>query len=81
MHPIEQRIRKPHDSSVSDSMRDAFPNKTDQEIIAELTRMVVLVAVCYSDIVEGGQDPYEILRRYIFEECDELAGYFPWPPE
>ena len=81
MHLIEQRIRKPHDSAILEAMRLALPNKTDQEIIGELARMIVLVAVCYNDVFEAGTDPYEVFRRYIFEECEDLAGYFPWPPE
>jgi len=81
MNPIEQRIGEPSDDAVYESAKFAHPNKSDEEIIAELMRNLVIVAVCYNDVVEGGRDPYEVFRRYIFEECDELAGYFPWPPE
>ena len=57
MNPIEQRIRNPSDDEVYDGAKEAFPEKADIEIIAELMRMVVIVAVCYNDVVEGGQDP------------------------
>lgn len=59
----------------------AYPDKSDREIVAELMRMVTLVAVSYNDVIEGGDDPYEVFRRFLFEECDELAHYFPWPSE
>ena len=81
MNPVEHRIRSAPDADVYESIRDAFPGKTDAEIIAELARMIVFVAVCWNDVTEGGDDAYEVLRRYIFTECDELAGYFPWPPD
>ncbi len=61
--------------------KKAFPEKTDEEIIAELTRMIVFVAVCYYDVVEGEQSPVEVFDRNIFLNCDDLAGYFPWPDE
>jgi len=81
MHTIERRIRTPPDKAVYSSAREAFPGKADHEIVAELMRLLVVVAVSYNDVLEGGADPYHIFRRYIFEECDDLAGYFPWPPE
>ena len=81
MNPVERRIRAPSVRAVYSSTRDAFPGKTDREIVAELTRMIVFVAVSYNDVVEAGADPHEILRRHIFEECDDLAGFFPWPHE
>ncbi len=77
--PTEQRIRTPSDREVYESARDVFPEKTDIEIIAELVRMIVIVAVCYNDVVEDGQDPEIIFERDIFEECNDLAGFFPWP--
>ena len=78
MHSIERRIRAPSDRDVYDGVRQAFPGKTDIEIIAELMRMVVIVAVCCNDVVEDGQDPLEVLQRHIFTECEELAESFPW---
>ncbi len=78
MHPIERRIRAPSDRDVYDGVRQAFPGKTDIEIIAELMRMVVIVAVCCNNVVEDGQDPLEVLQRHIFTECEELAESFPW---
>ena len=81
MNSIEARIRSVSDIDVCGSIRDAFPGKTNEEVIAELTRMIVIVAVCWNDVIEGGDDPYEVLRRHIFAECDELAGYFPWPED
>ena len=50
-------------------------------IIAELMRMIVMVAVSCNDVIKAGANAYEFFRRYVFEECDEIAGYFPWPPE
>ncbi len=79
MNPIEQRIRDPSDSEVYGSVKEAFPGKTDTEIIAELMRIVTIVAVCYNDVVEDGQCPATVFERHIFAECDELAGFFPWP--
>lgn len=81
MHPIEQRIRAPSDSDVYECAMEAFPNKTDIKIIAELMRMIVIVAVCYNDVVEDGQDPVIVFDRHIFAECDDLAEYFPWPDD
>ena len=81
MNPVERRIRSVPDEEVCDSAQAAFPGRSDGEIIAELTRMTVFVAVCWNDVVEDGQDPYEVFQRHIFTECDELAGYFPWPPD
>ena len=69
------------DGDIYESVRLAFPGKSDREIIAELTRMIVFVAVCWNDVVENEQGPHEVLQRRIFSECDELAEYFPWPPE
>ncbi len=81
MHPVEKRIRNPSDNEVYECVLEAFPEQTDIEIIAELMRMIVIVAVCYNDVVEGGQDAYEVLQRRIFAECDELAESFPWRPD
>lgn len=81
MNPIERRIRSVSNSDVYESAQEAFPSKSDTEIIAELTRMIVFVAVCWNDILEDEQDPYEVLQRHIFTECDELAGHFPWPSD
>lgn len=80
MNPIEKRIRSVPDGDIYESAVEAFPEKTDSELIAELMRMIVLVAVCWNDVIEDGEDAYEVLQRYIFSECDELAEYFPWPP-
>ena len=79
MNPVEQRIRKPSDNDVYECANEAFPAKTDIEIIAELMRMVVIIAVCYNEVVEDGQDPAMVFERHIFVECDELAEFFPWP--
>ena len=81
MNPVEQRIREPSDSCVYKCAKDAFPGKTDSEITAELVRMIVIVAVCYNNVVEDGQDPATVFERHIFVECDDLAEYFPWPDE
>jgi hypothetical protein len=81
MNPIEQRIRSVPDGDIHESARLAFPGKSDMEIIAELTRMIVFVAVCWNDVLEDGQDATEVLQRRIFTECNELAECFPWPPE
>jgi hypothetical protein len=78
MNPIERRIRTPLDREVYEGIREAFADKTDIEMIAELTRMIVIVAVCYNDAVERGQDPAKIFERHIFTQCDELAQHFPW---
>ena len=78
-HPAEARIRTPSDAEVYASIKEAFPDKTDEEIIAELTRLIVFIAVCYNDAIENGQSPTEIFERQIFVDCDELAEYFPWP--
>ncbi len=81
MNPVERRIRSVPDAEVCESAQAAFPGKSDREIIAELNRMVVFVAVCWNHVVEDGQDPYEVFQHHIFTECDELAGHFPWPAE
>ena len=81
MNTVEARIRSVSDVDVCEAIRDAFPGKTDEEIIAELARIIVFVAVCWNDVIEGGDDAYEVMRRYIFTECDDLAGHFPWPAE
>lgn len=81
MNPVEHRIRSAPDADVYESIRDAFPGKTDAQIVAELARLIVFVAVCWNDVIEDGQDPDDVLERRIFTECDELAGYFPWRPE
>jgi len=80
-HPVEKRIRTPSDRDVYKSAKAAFTNKTDAEVIAELMRMITIVAVCYNDVIEDGQDPAKVFDRHIFTECDELAGYFPWPED
>ena len=54
MHPVEQRIRTPSDRAVYECAKEAFPDKSNAEIIAELMRMIVIVAVCYNDVVEDG---------------------------
>ena len=79
MNPIEQRIQAPSDDEVYGGAKEAFPERSDIEIIAELMRMNVTVAVCYNDVVEDGQDPATVFDRHIFVECDDLAGFFPWP--
>jgi len=81
MNPVENRIRSVSDHDVCESAREAYPGKSDTEIVADLVRMIVFVAVCWNDVTEGSDDAYEVLRRHIFTECDELAGYFPWPEE
>ena len=81
MHPIEKRIRSVSDSDVYGSAQEAFPSKSDMEIIAELVRMNVFIAVCWHDIIEDGRDPFEVLDRCVFTECNELAECFPWPQE
>ena len=81
MNPIEQRIRSVPDEEVCESAQAAFPGRSDREIIAELTRMIVFVAVCWNDVIEDSQDPCSILDRHIFTECAELAEYFPWPAD
>jgi hypothetical protein len=81
MHPIEQRIHAPSDRDVYEVIREEFPKKSDVEIIAELTRMIVIVAVCWNDIVEGKQSAESVLDRYIFRQCNELAECFPWPTD
>ena len=80
-HPAEERINTPSDAEVYASIREAFPEKTDVEIIAELARMVVFIAVCYNDVIEGSQPSIEVFDRQIFVDCDELAGFFPWPKD
>lgn len=81
MHPVEKRIRNPSDNEVYECVLEAFSEQTDIEIIAELMRMVVFIAVCYNGVIEDDKNPYEVLQRHIFAECDELAEYFPWPLE
>jgi hypothetical protein len=81
MNAIEQRIRSVPDEEVCESAQAAFPGRSDREIIAELTRMIVFVAVCWNDVIEDSQDPYEVLQRHVFAECHELAECFPWPAE
>jgi len=76
---VEERIRAPLDNDVYECVKETFPRKTDVEIIAELMRMIVIVAVCYNDVVEDGQDPATVFERHIFVESDELAEFFPWP--
>ena len=78
-HPAESRIRTPSDAEVCQAIKDAFPGKTDEQVIAILTRMIVFVAVCYNDIAEEDQSAVEVFDRRIFVECEELAEYFPWP--
>jgi hypothetical protein len=81
VNPIERRIRSVPDGDIHNSVKEAFPGKSEREIIAELTRMIVFVAVCWNDVIEDGRDPFEVLDRYVFIECNELAECFPWPPE
>ncbi len=81
MNPVEERIRSISDLDIYKSARTAFPAKSDVEIIAELVRAIVFVAISWNDIREDGQDPDAVLDRYVFTECDELAHYFPWPQE
>ena len=33
------------------------------------------------DVIEDGQGSDDVLERHIFTECDEVAEFFPWPPE
>ena len=75
----EAKIRTPSDAQVYSETRRAFPDRTDEQIISELMRMIVFVAVCYNDVVEGEQQPNDVFDRTIFLECDDLAGFFPWP--
>ena len=81
MNPVERRIRSVSDRDVYESVREAFPEKPDREIITDLTRMIVLVAVSWNDIVEGDENPSKVLSRQVFGECDEFAHYFPWPSD
>ena len=81
MNPIERQIRSVPVVAVYKSAQEAFPGITDTEIVAELMRTVVFVAVCWIDVVEDGKDPAIVFDRHIFAECDELAGYFPWPED
>ena len=81
MNPIERRIRSVSDIDIYESTREAFPDKPDVEVIAELMRVVVFVAVCWNDVLEDGRDATEVLQRRIFAECNELAESFPWPAE
>ncbi len=80
-HPVEKRIRTPSDRAIYECAKQAFPEKTDTEIIAELMRIIVFVAVCYNDVIEDGQNAAMVFYRHIFNECDELAEYFPWPED
>jgi hypothetical protein len=80
-HPAEARIRAPSDADVYAAIKQAFNNACDEQIIAELVRTIVLVAVSYNDVTEGGQSASDVLERQVFFDCDELAGYFPWPDE
>lgn len=81
MQPVERRIRSVSDNDIYESAKEAFPGKTDTQIIAELTRKIVFVALCWNDVIEDGRDSTEVLQRRIFSECDELAEFFPWPPD
>ena len=81
MKSIEQRIRSVSDPDIYESVQREFPDKSDPEIIAELARMTVFIAVCWHDIIEGGRDPLDVLDRHVFTECNELAESFPWPQE
>jgi ferredoxin-fold anticodon binding domain-containing protein len=78
-HPAEAKIRALSDEDVYSEIKRAFPDKTDEQIIAELMRMIVFVAVCYNDVFEGGQRPDDVFDRTIFSDCDDLSGFFPWP--
>ena len=80
-HLVEKRIRTPSNREVYESVKQAFPDKSDAEIIAELMRMITIVAVCYNDVTEDGHDAATVFDRHIFNECDELAEYFPWPED
>ncbi len=71
----------PSDSEIYETAKQAFPDKSDAEIIDELMRMITIVAVCYNDVIEDGQDPAKVFDRHIFVEFDELAGFFPWPKD
>jgi len=81
MNPVEKRIRSVTDGDIYESVTEAFPDKSDAELIAKLMRAIVFVAVCWNDVIEDGRDATEVFQRRIFTECDELAEYFPWPPE
>lgn len=78
-HPAEARILAPSDRDVYEAVREAFPEKTDEQLVAALMRMIVFVAVCWNDVVEDGQSAEEVLARQVFFDCDDLAGHFPWP--
>ena len=77
-HPAEARIRAPSDEVVYSEVRRAFRDKTDEQIIAELVRMIVFVAISWNDVVESGESAEEVLHRQIFHDVDELSGFFPW---
>ena len=81
MNPVERRIRSVRYRDIYDSAKFAFPDKSDAEIIAELMRTIIFVAVCWNDVVEDGQDPYDVVQRHVFAECDEIAQSFPWPSD
>jgi len=80
-HPVEARIRAPSDADVYAAIKQAFSGATDEHIIAELVRTIVFVAVCCNDATEGAQSASDVLDRQVFFDCDELAGYFPWPEQ
>ena len=80
-HPAEKKIKTPSNLEVYRAIRKADSEKTDVEIIADLMRIIVFVAVCYNDVIEDGQSPTEVFDRQIFVDCDELAGFFPWPED
>ena len=80
-HPAEARIRAPSDADVYAAIKQAFSDATDQQIIAELVRTIVAVAVSYNDIVEGIDPASDVMERRVFLDCDELAACFPWPEQ
>ena len=57
-------------------MQAAFSGKSVKEIIAELTRMIIFVTVCWNDIIEAGQSTTDVLNRHVFAECEEIAQFF-----
>src|SRR5262249_50948876 len=80
-HPAEARIRAPSDADVYAAIKQAFDGATDEHIVPDLVRMIEFVAVSYKDVTEGTQAASAVLERRVFLDCDELAGYFPWPEE
>jgi hypothetical protein len=80
-HPAEARIRAPSAGDVYAAIKLAFPQATDEFIIAELARTIVFVAVSHNDVTEGHESADHVLEREVFRYCDELAAYFPWPEE